>query len=217
MLDRITDIQSYSTVIRDVLFAKCCSLPFFEGFTARRCKQLPTQPYHLPYLGVYIMDEPFQSDGDWNAGHFAWIHELKLGFSVQMEHNDPVELELMLDRAYWAIMNGIWRDQYICNLFDTWNPHTHSGNPDNTRFEGVKRGIRRHNWGPARQNNETPWAELQYEPILSYRTEWEPIVDDWLESIHVETVPMRHQPLPRVPPAEEVQRIISKYEFKTGG
>lgn len=213
--ERITDVQSYSAVIRDVFFAKLCTLPIFEGFTARRCKQLPTEPYHLPYLGVYIVEESMGPDGNINTGTIRFIHDLKLGFSVQIEDNDPLRLELKLDEAFWAIMNGLWRDQYICNMLDTWNPHTGSGNPDNTRFEGIPRGRRRHNWGPPRNHNETPWAELQYEATVQYRTNFYPIITDDLERIHVEVVPLKHPPPEgRVPPEDEIQRIIAKYELR---
>lgn len=214
----ITEYQSYSAVIRDVLFAKCCTLPFFEGFTARRSKQLPTQPYHLPFLGVYIVDENMGMDGDWNAADIRFIHDLRLGFSVQMEDNDPTTLELKIDAAFWAIMNGLWTDQYITNMLDTWNPHLGEGNPDNTRFEGVFRGTRRHNWGAPRKNNETPWAELQYEPVIRYRTNWFPTDFDTLEKIVIDTVPLKFPPPEgRIPPADEIQRIIAKYELRANG
>jgi hypothetical protein len=207
----ITDTQSYSSVIRDVLFARCVTLPFFEGFTARRCKQLPTQEYHLPYLGVYIVDENMTADGDWNAGEIRFIHDLKIGFSVQFEDNDPLKLELKLDAAFWAIMS-LWEDQYLMNFLHTWNPHSQTEHPDNTRMEGIPRGRRDHNWG---MNAETPFAELQYEPVIRYRTRWPPWIDDDLLLVHSENVPMigplggRH-----APDEDEVRRIIMKYEFQ---
>ena len=202
--------QSDSGIIRDVLFAKCITLPFFEGFTARRCKQLPTQSYHLPYLGVYVLDENMGPDGDPNVGTIRFISDFKIGFSVQMENNDPVELELRLDEAFWAIMNGLWTDQYICNRLNTWNPHTGSGNPDNTRFEGVIRAHRRHNWGPIGKN-ETPWAELQAECTLRYRPDFFPTEFDELERVYVDATPLHKG---RVPPDDEVQRIIARYELR---
>lgn len=207
----ITETQSYSGVLRDVLFAKICTLPFFEGFTARRTKQYPTQPYHLPYLGVYIMDENMEPDGEPNIGNIRFIHYLKIGISVQMEDNDPVRLELALDEAFWAIMRGCWNDQYLTNFLDTWNPHTGSGHPDNTRLEAVTRARRRHNWGPPRANNETPWGEISTEFTLRYRTMFYPRDFDTLERLYVDVVPLEHPG--RVPPEEEVQRIIAKYEF----
>jgi hypothetical protein len=199
----------YSSIIRDILFAKCVTLPFFEGFTARRCKQLPTQEYHLPYLGVYIVNENMTSDGDWNHGEVDFIHDLKIGFSVQFENNDPLALELKLDEAFWTIM-GLWADQYMMNFLYTYNPSTGTENPENMRMEGIPRGNRTHNWG---MNAETPFAELQYEPVIRYRTIWPPKIDDDLLLIHVKTAPMVGKTGERHPPDDEVQRIISQYEF----
>jgi hypothetical protein len=207
----ITATQSYSAVIRDALFAKLVTLPFFKGFKARRCKMLKIEPEHLPYLGVYIVDEVMQPDGDANAGHIRFSHTLRLGFSVMIRNNDPLDAELTLDSAFWAIMNGLWRDQYITNFLHTWNPTAQSQTPDNTRFEGITRGTRKHVWGSTGLNNQTPWAELQYDASIFYRAEYGPFIPDDLLHIHVETVPMAKDGT--VPDAETVQRIITEYEF----
>ena len=207
----ITDTQSYSEVLRDVFFARVVTLPFFAGFKARRCKMLQVQPEHIPYLGVYIIDEQMAPDGDANAGCIRFIHTLRIGFSVIIENNDPLAAELKLDEAFWAIMNGVWRDQYITNMLDTWNPVAGAGNPDNTRFEGVTRGMRKHVWGHAGLNNELPIGELQYDASVVYRAEYGPIITDDLLRIHVETVPLASDGT--IPDADVVQRIISEYEF----
>jgi len=207
----ITDIQSFSAVIRDVLFAKAVTLPFFSGFKARRCKMLNVDPEHLPYLGVYIVDEQMQPDGDANAGCIRFTHTLRLGFSVIIRNNDPLAAELKLDESFWALMNGLWRDEYITNMVNTWNPHIGAGNPDNVRFEGIVRGTRRHMWGATGLNNETAIAEMQYEPSILYRADYSPVIVDDLLRIHVETVPLARDG--HVPDANEVIRIIREYEF----
>jgi len=207
----ITDTQSYSVVIRDVLFARLVTLPFFQGFKARRSKMLQVMPDHLPYLGVYIIDEQMMPDGDANAGCIRFTHTLKLGFSVFIANNDTVAAELKLDEAFWAIMNGLWRDPFITNMLDTWNPAAGAGNPDNVRFEGVTRGSRKHVWGNAGLNNELPIGELQYEASILYRADYGPVITDDLLHIHVETVPLASDGT--IPAADVVQRIISEYEF----
>lgn len=207
----ITDTQSYSIVIRDVFFAKLLTLPFFQGFKARRSKMLQVTPEGLPYLGLYIIDELMQPDGDWNAGHIRFTHTLKLGFSVIIVNNDPVASEAKLDAAFWSIMNGLWRDPYVTNFLNTYNPATGQETPDNTRFEGVMRGMRKHVWGIAGLNNDLPTAEMQYEASVIYRAEFGPVITDDLTRIHVETVPLASDGT--VPDMDEVQRIISEYEF----
>jgi len=199
----VTDTQSYSLVIRDSIFAVLVTLPFFQGWKSRRCKMLPVQPENLPYLGVYIVDEDMRPDGDLNAGDIRFSHSLRLGFSVVIANNDPVAAELKLDASFWAIMNGVWRNDGLTNLLI-------SGMEDNTRIEGVARGSRKHIWGNAGLNNETPIAEMQYIATVFYRSQFAPIITDDLLLINVETVPLGKD---GIPPADEVQRIISKYEF----
>lgn len=199
-----TDTQSYSLVIRDSIFAVLATLPFFASYKKRRCKMLKVQAQDIPYLGVYIVDEDMRPDGDANAGDIRFAHTLRLGFSAIIESNDPVQAEITLDQAFWAIMNGIWRNDGLTNLL-------HSQMPDNTRFEGVPRGTRKHVWGAAGLNNELPIGEMQYTASLYYRSQFSPPIIDDLLRIHQETVPLGSDG--NIPPADEVQRIISEYEF----
>lgn len=199
----ISDTQSYSAIIRDALYAKAVTLPFFAGFTSRRCRQLQIQREFIPYLGVYIMDETMGPDGDINCSFIRFRHSLRIGFSVIIVNNDQVASELKIDEAFWALMNGLWRDPKLTNY---WL----SSMPDNVRIEGVERGMRRHDFGFA-GTNETPFAELQYDASIIYRAEYGPIITDDLLRMHVEIVPVEgDEP---VPGADEVQRIISEYEF----
>jgi hypothetical protein len=82
--------------------------------------------------------------------------------------------------------------------------------PDNTRIEGVERGTRRHVWGVIGKA-EKPIGELEYIASIRYRTEWYPTGFPDLLRIHEETVPLADDGT--VPPASQVQRIISEYEF----
>ena len=200
----ITDTQSYSQVIRDALFATVVQLPFFQNFKARRSKQLPIQEPILPYLGVYIIGEDMPADGDPNAGDIRFIHMLRVGFQVIIENNDPVQSELYLDQAFWAIMNGLWTDTGLTNMIQTEMP-------DNTRIEGIERGTRRHVWGTMGSTQEKPIGELEYIATVKYRSEWYPGNFPDLLRIHEEVVPMADDG--SVPDASVVQRIIVEYEF----
>ena len=183
----ITDTQSFSLVIRDVFYDALSSDAFFASYTCRKNRMLSVQPQLLPYLGVYIIDETMLPDGDANAGCIRFSHTLRIGFSVMIANNDQVVAEQGVDAAWWRIMNRLWPDQYIMNLLGTMNPHTGTENPDNTRIEGITRGVRRHVFGAAGLNNETPLAELQYDVSIFYRTDWPPIITDDLEEIDIKT------------------------------
>ncbi|UPK03106.1 hypothetical protein [Bradyrhizobium sp. 170] len=183
----ITDTQSFSLVIRDVFFDAVSSDPFFASYSKRKNKMLSVQHQQLPYLGVYIIDETMLPDGDANAGMIRFSHTLRIGFSVMVANNDQVVAEQQIDAGYWRIMNRLWPDQYIMNLFDTMNPHTGEPNPDNTRIESITRGVRRHVFGATALNNETPVAEMQYDVSVFFRTGWPPIITDDLEEIDIST------------------------------
>ena len=183
----ITDTQSFALVIRDVFYDAVSSDPFFANYSKRKTKMLSVQHQALPYLGVYIIDENMQPDGDANAGMIRFSHTLRIGFSVIIANNDQVVAEQQIDAAWWRIMNRLWPDQYIMNLFDTLNPHTGTGNPDNTVIESITRGVRRHVFGSTGLNNETPVAELQYDVSVFFRTTWPPIITDDLEEIDIST------------------------------
>ena len=206
----ITDTQSYGQVIIDTFYAKTVTLPFFAGFTSRRSQQLPITPEALPYLGVYFVKESLSSDGDANHGDVRFDCDMTVGFSVVIQNNDPVQSLLKLDQAYWAISNGIWRDQYIMNLIDTSAPAGVVTLPDGIVIEGIKGGTRKNNWKNIGAN-ETPIAELSFEANVLYSAAFPPIITDDLLKIHIETVPLDDDGT--IKPVDEVQRIISVYEF----
>jgi hypothetical protein len=206
----ITDTQSYGMVIVDTLYAKTVTLPFFVGFKSRRTKALPLIPEVLPYLGVYFVRQSMSADGDINAGDVRFINDMTVGFSVVIQNNDPVESQRKLDAAFWQIMNGLWRDQYIMNLIDTSAPAGVVTLPDGIIIEGIKGGSYKINWDQIGAN-ETPIAELQYEAVVVFRAAFPPIITDDLLRIHQETVPLRHDGT--IPPVDEVLRIITEYEF----
>lgn len=183
----VTDTQSYGLVIRDIFYDAVAGDTFFASYTCRKNKMQSVQHQLLPYLGVYIMDETMLPDGDANAGMIRFSHTLRIGFSVMIAINDQVLAEQQIDAAWWRIMHRLWPDQYIMNLFDTMNPNTGLGNPDNTTIESITRGVRRHVFGSTALNNETPIAELQYDVSVFFRTMWPPIITDDLAEIDVRT------------------------------
>ena len=183
----ISEVQSWSFIIRDMFLARLMQAEFFQGFTPRKNKALQIVTSSLPYLGVYFVNEDMSPDGDLNAGEIRFTHYLKLGFSAIVINNDPVECEAKLDQAFWAIMNTLWRDPNLTNLIDTRAYPGGIGNPDNTRIEGVSRGTRRHVFGNAGLNNETPIGEMQYEATVKYEANYPPVITDNLLEISMRT------------------------------
>ena len=176
----ITDTQSYSLVIRDAFFDAVSADPFFAGYTCRKSRMLRVMPELLPYLGVYIMDETMPPDGDANAGDVRFSHTLRVGFSAMIANNDQVLAETRIDAAFWRIMHVLWPDPGIMNVLL-------SSLPDSVFIESISRGSRRHVFGSAGLNNETPIAELQYDVSVFYRSDWPPVITDDLDMIDVVT------------------------------
>jgi len=183
----ISEVQSWSFIIRDMFLDRLMQAQFFQGWTPRKNKALQIMTGSLPYLGVYFVTEDMVPDGDLNAGEIRFTHQLKLGFSAIVINNDPVACEAKLDQAFWAIMNTLWRDPNLTNLIDTRAYPGGVGNPDNTRIEGVSRGTRRHVFGNAGKDNETPIGEMQYEATVKYSADYGPFVPDAFLQMGVRT------------------------------
>jgi hypothetical protein len=189
--------RSYAMLVRDAALARLQSKSFFQGFTFRRSHTFKLIPAQMPYCCVYFMNENLTPDGSANTGEVRFSSEVRIGFSIIMINNDPDVMEDQLDNAHQVIFNTLLRDptfyhnnQYI--------------------IESFSRGNRVHMYGSASglQNNETPYAELRSELICNLGAiEYEPIVEDMLEIIHVETV---H------PPGDtQNQHIITVYDINT--
>jgi hypothetical protein len=183
----ITEVQSFSFVIRDLFLDRLKNAPFFSNFFTRKSKQLQIMPNQIPYLGVYFINEDMGPDGDLNAGEIRFTHMLKLGFSVVVVNNDPVACEAKLDEAFWVIMNTLWRDPSLTNFIDARPYPGRIGNPDNVRIEGVSRGTRRHVFGNAGLDNELPYGEMQYEATVKYSADYAPIITDQLLQVSLRT------------------------------
>ena len=181
----ITATQSYCWVLREAFIGLL--QPLFPGYTVRRNRAVPIQVPQLPVLGVYLASERMTGDGDWDAGTIRFIHDCQFGFSVIIANNDSDASEQQLDAAWWTLMNGLWCNAGLTNLIE-------STTPDNTRFEGVTTGARRHVWGTAGLNNETPTGELQYDAAVRFRTEWAPTITTDLDEIAVTVIPAGYDP-----------------------
>jgi hypothetical protein len=176
----ITETHSSALDIRDAMYNVVTADPFFRGYTFRKTKMYPVQSDLIPYLGVYVVDEVMVPDGDANAGCIRFNHTARVGFSVIQSGSDPVALEVCIDSAYLKLMTLLWTDIKLMNALV-------NNNPEGVGIESVIRGSRRHVFGSTGLNNETPFAELQYEVNCFSRSEWYPDITDMLDEIDVTT------------------------------
>lgn len=174
----ISETQSFALNMRDAMYNIVKAASFFSGYTFRKTRMLPVQVDLIPYLGVYIADELMVPDGDANAGCVRFNHTSRIGFSIVQANNDPVALEQGLDAAFLKLMGTLWCDIKLMNVLK-------NNNPEGTGIESIVRGARRHIFGNAGVNNETPFGELQYEVNCFSRSEWYPDITDMLNEIDV--------------------------------
>ena len=175
----IIEQQSFLYDIRDAMYNIVTADSYFAtGWQLRKTKMLQVQPDALPYLGVYIVDDAMIPDGEANAGCVRFNHTGRIGFSIIQANNDPEILEKMIDNSYWRIMGLLWTDVKLMNVLK-------NNNPEGVGIEGAVRGTRKPVFGSTGLDNETPFAEMQYEISCFYRSEWYPDITDDLNEIVV--------------------------------
>ena len=131
----------------------------------------------LPFLGVYIADETMTPDGDGNAGAIGFIHTVRYGVSVIEAGSDQDVLEAKIDAAWWAIMNGVWADQYVMNRSTRGTRIPRRETPTTSASRASSAG-HESTFRQAGVNNETPIGELQYDISCRYRSYFAPVITD---------------------------------------
>lgn len=202
----ITDVQSYSYLLAEWMFDTLVADPFFSNFVVRRtAAALPVEAWsQVPFLGVYLLNEPQSPDGAYNVGEIRLSHHVTVGFQIILRNNDPDILRRDLDRVYWYIHRLLLRLDDLTNRFGSAAP----GQPG---FNGIERALRRpQRWGLTGSKNETPVGEQQFEWTLQFVTSWYPYGFDDLDRITVRTgFPIgstRDEQL-------QVQQVTMVYEF----
>jgi hypothetical protein len=167
--------NSYAMTIRNELLKRVKTFPIFADVPRfGKAPMLAVQSEHIPYLGVYLVEEQLTADGDINAGEPRFKSHAKICFQYVVQNNDPDLAEDKLDLAYWAIMTNFFEIQRWDYIAD-----------DTVWIEGVERGSRSHHYGNAGKDNRTPYAELRADLTFMQRETFPPPVTDMLKSIHI--------------------------------
>jgi hypothetical protein len=179
--------QTVGDALVETLHAAALRLPAFEGFTPRYTRRLPVEVAALPSLGCWLVNENSGPDGDGNAAELRFITTTLVGFSIVIIENGERAAVKTMARLYAALMHGLWRDPYLTNFIDTYDPRRGEGNVDDAKFESVPRIFRRPEFGLMGSKGEIPYAETRCEVTLLTRYTYEPIIRDRLESVHLTT------------------------------
>jgi hypothetical protein len=149
-------------------------------------------PGDLPAVAVHILRERRTADGDANCGPPKFVHQLSLGISgsISMVTDDisgaapPVVLEDWMTQ----IDDLLLRDPRFVNL-----------------SEGVLSMDRLHQYA---KTGETSLFEIRVEMVVQFRSNYEPVIVDDFETIHIES----RYPSPDTDPAE-VQQVVQQYDI----
>jgi hypothetical protein len=177
----IFDTQSYAWVLLDWIFTRLATDPFFANFVTKRISSaLPVENWNqVPFLGVFLSDEPLSPEGDINASTIKFTHNVQVGLQIILRNNDSVKLLQDIDSTSWYIMRTLLRDDTLTNMFDSASGAT---------FEGLARGrISKPRYGLTGSRNETPVAERVIDFTFRFVTLWEPYGFDDLQRITVTT------------------------------
>jgi hypothetical protein len=198
-LPRVDQIpRSYALIIRDAIVTRIKTWAWFQPFYFTTNKALQIQPNHLPFCGVYFIEEIGTPDGDSNVGETRMKTIVRYGFSVIVQNNDANEGEYDLDTAYQAITRGLLADETLIN----WD-----GKHSQAKVQAFIRGSRTHQFGSVGADNEYPVAELRFDlscdlGVVTYP----PFIPDVFETMHVQARPSDAD--------DNSQQVIVEYDLE---
>jgi hypothetical protein len=193
----IISVHSWSNAIVLGLVARMQQIPPFNTAAKFvRSTARPSQAEHIPFVGVYFMEEHLTPLGDLEAGEPRFIAHTKLGFSYIIANNDPDVAADILDAAHWSLMKMFHYPEW--HLF----PFPHPDDPNRKmKVDGIS----------AIEHDrvldklaETPIAEMRMEITYKHSFDFEPVPLDRFELFHMETWPWDAQP-------GEVKPIITEW------
>jgi hypothetical protein len=136
--------------------------------TYRLTPALQVQPGDLPILGVYILRERHLPEGDYNHAQPRFHTELTIGFSggVNVETDKQDQISVLED----------WMGELFDILFT------------DPKFVKLAEGISAMDrLGQYAKVGETTLYEIRLEMVTNYKTWFDPLVPDYLETVHITT------------------------------
>ena len=159
-------MSSYAIVIADKAF-ELLAIAGSQFKKFRRAPMVQMTPADLPALGVFILRETREPDGDANAGEPRFIHRLHLGISGSIALSDEGEQLIALEAMMADIDDKLLTSVAFVSL-----------------IEGVLSMDRKSQYSVM---GETTLAEIQIEMIVTFRSTWPPVVVDDFLSMHSTT------------------------------
>lgn len=183
-------MTTHALFLANQIFNRVSTVPGFVKMM--RAPALTINSADLPALGVFILEERWQSDGDENAGTPHFKHVLVIGITTSCAATAPEDqLALIEDQADQCI-EKILKDASFFN--QKW-------------IDGILSISRRLAFTRV---GETPLAEQQIRMEITFGTTWEPVIPDVLEEVNFET---RYPDATTSP--DEVQQVKAVWPIPT--
>lgn len=196
-VEPIISVHSWSHAIELGLSARMKLIPPFSTaakFVTSNAR--PSQTEHIPFVGVYFLDESMVPLGELETAEAKFVAHTKFGISYIIQNNDPDQAALVLNAAHWSFMKMFHYPEW--HLF----PFPHPQLPDRKmKVDGVSAISHDRLYSKL---GETPIVEMQMEITYKHGFDFEPVPLDKFEMLHMETWPWPAQP-------GEVKPIITEW------
>jgi len=187
----LSEVQSYKWIIVDAIFTRLKTMSLFRGWTVRRINALPIEAgVQIPFIGIYEDDEVLDG-GSYSVGAVSFKHTVNMGFQIVIKNNDQEACLRTLDRCEWYLMNQLFRDNTLTNLWQhglqrlgymKQRPLTPP-----VQIAGFSRARRKDTWGTTGAKNETPVGQGIVRISIVFDTEFYPTEFPDLERIALQT------------------------------
>ncbi len=185
------EVQSYKWIIVDAMFTRLKTMSLFRGWTIKRINSLPIEAgVQIPFIGIYEDDEVLDG-GSYSMGAVGFKHTVNMGFQIVIKDNDRETCLRTLDRCEWYLMNQLFRDNTLTNM---WQQGLQRSGYLKQRplappvqLVGFPRARRKDTWGATGARNETPVGQGLVRLSIVFDTEFYPTEFPDLERVALRT------------------------------
>lgn len=180
-------MSTVATYIRDQIVARIGTL--YAWKTVRKVPTITTQNDQFPRLGVYLVRESENPDGDANAGVPRYLDDTVISISVMDNLSKPEVLEGSVDAMIDNIKNTLLEDYTFVSLADA------SGN---IFLDSIPNISRTYNFP---NNGESYYIECRLQMTFRFNVKYDPILPNLLRTVMVDARP-NNDPVPIGQPYE---------------
>lgn len=170
-----------ATYIRDQVFDRIKTL--YAWKVTRKVPTVTTQGDQFPRLGVYLVRETENPDGDANVGPPRYVDEVVIAISVMDALSKPEVLEGSVDVLIDGIKNKLLQDITFVSLKDANGVFMLDSIPTISRTYNFP------------NNGETYYIECRLQMSFRFNVQYEPLTPNAFKTLYVDARP-NNDPVP---------------------